>query len=709
MNNLIELTNKLQTVVSSVGADSTLDLPLITVVGSQSSGKSSVLETLVQRDFLPRGSGIVTRRPLILQLVTLQQPDALEYGEFLHIKDKKFFEFTEIREEIERETSRLAGGNKGISRMPIHLRIYSPKVLNLTLVDLPGLTKIPIGDQPNDIEKQIRSLVMDFISNPNSIILAVTPANSDLVNSDSLKIARQVDPEGKRTIGVLTKLDLMDAGTNALDILSGRSYPLKLGFIGVVNRSQQDILTNKPMSTAIEAENQFFQQHPAYRSVAVKCGTQYLSKQLNTILLAHIKEKLPELKTKLSQLISQKQQELSQYGEPTVSAEPLHRGPLILRMLTKFSNDFVAAIDGTSSEMSTKELCGGARIYYIFNNVFGQALDAIPACANLTNHDIRTAIRNSTGPRPSLFVPELAFDLLVRPQIKLLEAPSLRCVELVYEELMKVCHSSDTKELLRYPRLHQRLIEVVSELLRERLSPTSSYVESLIAIERAYINTNHPDFLGAAGAMANLESESKKKKKIDTKRRNRVSPPNSLDITRTSINGVIDTASVVESEESVPKESFLTYFFGGAGKNERPALGSQEMMTKTQYAPPMSVNSMMESEMVKKLEQASLNNEGPTLATDREELETQLIRTLITSYFNIVRKNIQDLVPKSVMHLLVNYSRESVQNRLVAALYKEEYFDELLQEDDVIATEREKCKTMLNVYKQAFEIIKNSM
>jgi dynamin 1-like protein len=116
-----------------------------------------------------------------------------------------------------------------------------------------------------------------------SIILAVTPANADLVNSDSLKIARQVDPEGKRTIGVLTKLDLMDAGTNALDILSGRSYPLKLGFIGVVNRSQQDILTNKSMNKALEAENEFFQQHPAYRSVAFRCGTQYLAKQLNTV------------------------------------------------------------------------------------------------------------------------------------------------------------------------------------------------------------------------------------------------------------------------------------------------------------------------------------------------------------------------------------------------------------------------------------------
>lgn len=103
------------------------------------------------------------------------------------------------------------------------------------------------------------------------------------MNSDSLKIARQVDPEGKRTIGVLTKLDLMDAGTNALDILTGRSYPLKLGFIGVVNRSQQDILTNKPMPAALEAEELFFQQHPAYRSIAARCGTQYLNKQLNTV------------------------------------------------------------------------------------------------------------------------------------------------------------------------------------------------------------------------------------------------------------------------------------------------------------------------------------------------------------------------------------------------------------------------------------------
>lgn len=117
------------------------------------------------------------------------------------------------------------------------------------------------------------------------------------------------------------------------------------------------------------------------------------------------------------------------------------QGSLVLRLMTQFARDFVSSIEGTNLDISTKELSGGARIYYIFNDVFGHALASIDATHNLDNQDIRTAIRNSTGPRPSLFVPEIAFDLLVKPQIKLLESPSLRCVELVYEELVKICHN----------------------------------------------------------------------------------------------------------------------------------------------------------------------------------------------------------------------------------------------------------------------------
>ena len=372
--------------------------------------------------------------------------------------------------------------------------------------------QVPIGDQPTDIEKQTRNLISEYIAKPNSIILAVSPANQDLVNSEALKLARHVDPMGKRTIGVLTKLDLMDHGTNAMDILSGRVYPLKLGFIGVVNRSQQDIQGNKSLSDALQAEREFFRMHPAYRNLGSRCGTQYLAKSLNTTLMSHIRERLPDIKARLNTLMGQTQQELASYGDVKFTGKE-HRGSLILQLMTRFASSFISSIDGTSSEISTKELCGGARIYYIFNSVFGNSLETIDPTTNLSVLDIRTAIRNSTGPRPSLFVPELAFDLLVKPQIKLLEGPGQRCVELVYEELIKICHTCGSTELTRYPRLQGKLIEVVSDLLRERLGPCSSYVDSLISIQRAYINTNHPNFLGAAAAMSSVISDKNEREK----------------------------------------------------------------------------------------------------------------------------------------------------------------------------------------------------
>lgn len=190
----------------------------------QSSGKSSVIESLVGRSFLPRGTGIVTRCPLVLQLVYTPKDDREhrcaengtldidEWGMFLHLKGKIFKDFDEIRKEIEAETDRKAGANKGVCPEPIHLKIFSRTVVNLTLVDLPGITKVPVGDQPEDIESQIRKLVLKYICNPNSIILAVVTANADMATSESLKLSKDVDPDGRRTLAVVTKLDLMDAG-----------------------------------------------------------------------------------------------------------------------------------------------------------------------------------------------------------------------------------------------------------------------------------------------------------------------------------------------------------------------------------------------------------------------------------------------------------------------------------------------------------------
>ena len=262
MEQLIPVINKLQDVFNSVGGEQ-IDLPQIVVVGSQSSGKSSVLENIVGKDFLPRGSGIVTRRPLILQLIHLtkearQGKPSEEWGEFLHRPNQIFSDFEDIRKEIEAETDRGTNNTKGVSDVPIRLRIYSPHVLNLTVIDLPGMTRVPIPGQPHDIEDQIRKMILKFITNPNSIILSVTAANTDIANSDGVQLAREIDPEGARHIGVITKIDIMDAGTDAMDVLCNRVIPLKLGFVGVVNRSQADINKRKSIKDVLLDENVYF-------------------------------------------------------------------------------------------------------------------------------------------------------------------------------------------------------------------------------------------------------------------------------------------------------------------------------------------------------------------------------------------------------------------------------------------------------------------
>jgi len=269
---------------------------------------SEVVVADISTTSLPRGTGIVTRRPLVLQLINRpaaerpqtngvkedlktsdKEANVDEWGEFLHIPGQKFHDFNKIRDEITRETDSKVGRNAGISPAPINLRIFSPNVLTLTLVDLPGLTKVPVGDQPKDIEKQIKEMVLKYISKSNAIILAVTAANTDLANSDGLKLAREVDPEGQRTIGVLTKVDLMDEGTDVVDILAGRIIPLRLGYVPVVNRGQKDIENRKAISYALENEKNFFEHHKAYRNKAAYCGTPYLARKLNLVKLRYMR------------------------------------------------------------------------------------------------------------------------------------------------------------------------------------------------------------------------------------------------------------------------------------------------------------------------------------------------------------------------------------------------------------------------------------
>uniref|UniRef100_A0A4W4H4U7 Dynamin-1-like protein n=1 Tax=Electrophorus electricus TaxID=8005 RepID=A0A4W4H4U7_ELEEL len=655
MEALIPVINKLQDVFNTVGAD-IIQLPQIAVVGTQSSGKSSVLESLVGKDLLPRGTGIVTRRPLILQLVHVDHEDrrktsdengicAEEWGKFLHTKNKLYTDFDEIRQEIEAETERISGNNKGISDEPIHLKIFSPHVVNLTLVDLPGITKVPVGDQPKDIEIQIRELILKYISNPNCIILAVTAANTDMATSEALKVAREVDPDGRRTLAVVTKLDLMDAGTDAMDVLMGRVIPVKLGLIGVVNRSQLDINTKKSVADSIRDEHAFLQKK--YPSLANRNGTKYLARTLNRLLMHHIRDCLPELKTRINVLAAQYQSLLSSYGEPVED-----KSATLLQLITKFAAEYCNTIEGTAKHIETAELCGGARICYIFHETFGRTLESVDPLGGLTTIDVLTAIRNATGPRPALFVPEVSFELLVKRQVKRLEEPSLRCVELVHEEMQRIiqhCSNYSTQELLRFPKLHDAIVEVVTSLLRKRLPITNEMVHNLVAIELAYINTKHPDFADACGLMNNNIEEAG----------------------AGSWRGMLKKGEESQTEEKLKPQGPVP-----ASPQKGHAINLLDV--------PVPVARKLSA---------------------REQRDCEVIERLIKSYFLIVRKNIQDSVPKAVMHFLVNHVKDSLQSELVGQLYKSGLLDDLLTESEDMAQRRKEAADMLQALQKASQVI----
>lgn len=460
---------------------------------------------------LPRGTGIVTRRPLILQLInrtplpstqangiapeiatTDKESNVEEWGEFLHVPGQKFYDFNKIREEIVKETESKTGKNGGISPAPINLRIYSPNVLTLTLVDLPGLTKVPVGDQPRDIERQIKDMVLKQISKPNAIILAVTAANTDLANSDGLKLAREVDPEGQRTIGVLTKVDLMDDGTDVVDILAGRIIPLRLGYVPVVNRGQRDIENKKPIQSALEGEKNFFENHKAYRNKATYCGTPYLARKLNLILMMHIKQTLPDIKARISSTLSKYTAELNTLGDSILG----NSSNIILNIITEFANEYRTVLDGNNQELSSLELSGGARISFVFHELYSNGIKAVDPFDMVKDVDIRTILYNSSGSAPALFVGTTAFELIVKQQIRRLEEPSLKCVSLVYDELVRILGQLLNKPMFRrYPALKEKLHAVVVNFFKKVMDPTNKLVQNLVAMESCYVNTGHPDFL----------------------------------------------------------------------------------------------------------------------------------------------------------------------------------------------------------------------
>lgn len=724
-----------------------INLPQIVVVGSQSAGKSSVLESIVGREFLPRGDGICTRRPLILQLyhnaavsnqgssfpgslqTSVSSNSLTEWAEFLHKPGEKFTDFDLVRQEIVEETSRLSGNNAGISSVPIRLRLFSPNVLTLTLIDLPGITRNPIGDQPDDIEEQVRDLCEKFCNNSRTLILAVTAANTDIANSDGLSVARKCDPKGERTLGVITKLDLMDEGTDASSILNNQLIPLKLGYIGVVNRSQLEINSRTSVEHARKKEHDFFKSHPNYDEK--RNGTVYLTKQLNKVLYKHIRLSLPSLRNEVNSRVLQVDNQLKNLGlspldvfqqtkhSRRIELEEIgdtRMSEAMLNMITEYAKKYSNAIEGKfdieeevfseSPRMKGNSgISGGAKILSLFHGTFHRELQAISPLHNISDEQLKRTILSTMGTKKALFVPENSFELLVSRQIGYFLTPSLQCAQRVFEELAALARKTHASHLQRFPSLQDKVIEVVVELLKKQLEPTKRMIEDIISIEKAYINTSHPDFVGGPAAIKNAYN--------NTNSRQDIPQPlhDEADVSHTTEEPVslgidADDIDIVAPPAPNQDKSILSFLFnkndtGTSGlQHKRGTYDSLQELTNDNG----SLRSIQEevAEVSVPPLISSTSYEGQAL----NEMDCEIIKELMKSYLEVTRKNVEDLVPKTIMFYLVNFIKDNVQNALVREVYnnRNEY-NVYLKEDPEIAEKRKRLKVMKKHLLKALDVL----
>eukprot|EP01006_Ploeotia_vitrea_P043141 TRINITY_DN66695_c0_g1_i1.p1 TRINITY_DN66695_c0_g1~~TRINITY_DN66695_c0_g1_i1.p1 ORF type:complete len:528 (+),score=100.45 TRINITY_DN66695_c0_g1_i1:939-2522(+) len=515
-------------------------------------------------------------------------------------------------------------------------------------------------------------MVKGIISSKNCIILAVSAANQDIANSDALALAKEMDPNGDRTLGVLTKLDIMDEGTDCVDVLTGKVIPLKMGFIGVVNRSQKDINEQKDIKLSLAAERQFFEKHNSYAHLASRMGTTYLAKTLNQILLQHIRATFPELKSRINEMMLQTKARLKQLG---VGEDDVGGGALLLRLLNRYAVSVAGVIDGTSTRLKKSEIDGGARINYIFYQGFAPAIASIQA-DDFKDEEIRTIIENAKGTRASLFIPDESFAILVRYMVSKLREPCMNCCDRILDELARICAYCEKSELSRFPMLRERLNAFVRKLLQDYAQPLKTYLNQTVESDEAYINTNHPQFYGGGAVFDKLMDQKVQQQQA---------------------------AAAAAAREEAARQAAAQPGQPGApppGQGHPPPPPQQPVVQQPPAMQPQQ-NIPAYGGMGVGMGLDVPNTIHCHIVSDRQRQEVEVIKQLLTSYFDIIRVNYQDRVPKVIVYFLVDKLKDNLQNELVAEFYKENLLEELLTESEEAARKRRATLEMMKALTQA--------
>jgi len=470
---------------------------------------------------------------------------------------------------------------------------------------------------------------MQYIKVQNSIILCVTEANVELSNSESIKYAKEVDPEGLRTLSVLTKLDLMNKGTDAREMLRGNIIQVQLGIIGTINQSQEDIDENKSIDQQLKDEQEFFNKK--YKDIAHEHGISYLSKRLNQLLMDHIKNCLPGLKMEINEELEKYQENYKLCGEHSDD-----RDLFIIKIVRQVSKKIESIIEGTTMKTFSGVECliGGPKYRRIFDDSFSTTLDKINP--EQSEAEIEKYILNFGGPRPHVFASDFIFLELIKLEIEQLRVPSLDCVQKSHDEMEKLIFEStkEQQELIHLKILKKKIEFYLKNLVNNQLPIAENSVIELINTELSSINTNHPNF-SIENAFNNVSNKTNAQQK-----------------------------SIFENGHDNAQ---------------------QQLQINNSYTE---------------------NNLG-NIMNKKTKLNAEIIYKLIQDYFPIVKKTIQDQIPKIVISKIINHMKENMQNELLHKLLKEKDEDLIkeFEENERNSKDAKKMIKTLNAAKKTIEEI----
>nr|AND80529.1 interferon-induced Mx protein [Schizothorax richardsonii] len=463
----------------SLGLEKDLNLPAIAVIGDQSSGKSSVLEAL-SGVALPRGTGIVTRCPLVLKLKKITKDK--NWQGLLSYKDQKktLKEPAEIENSVLYAQGVLAGNGEGISHEMITLEIQSCNVPDLTLIDLPGIARVATANQPKDIDKQIKDLIEKFIQRQETINLVVVPANIDIATTEALQMAFKVDSTGERTLGILTKPDLVDKGAEKTVVrtVNNEVIQLKKGYMIVKCRGQNDINDRLDLVKALEKERHFFDEHAHFRSLLEegKATIPRLAERLTKELFEHIIKTLPELQKQLDMKLEKTYVDLGALGDGV----PLDEYEKIKFLVTKIRqfNDALERVKRAEENVKKSNTRVFSKIREEFHN-WKYALNAKAIKTEETLRDeVEEYVKNRRGKELPGFVNYRTFENIVKKHIEELEEPALELLK----DITDIIHT-------RVDHTVNSHFNAFSNLLRAAKDPIEDFLEEQFQISEKKIRS----------------------------------------------------------------------------------------------------------------------------------------------------------------------------------------------------------------------------